>query len=268
MLSGHWSHQILQDKLISGQTGLFWENPEHCRKCCCWLRKGFASFCFSAELGASSLRKRVWSFFNILSLQWAISGFYYQLWSRALGVTKNFIAPLPEGVVVLSALATVQPEQFHCAQHLWQLSSARSSIIPFNTDHGTGSQVFEMLFITGWAAEQWLCNGRQLAEPLRASVSHGVNKEGVYWSHRLCSNQLIFDVWNCLNPRSIKSQQQTCCTPYIPQFPCYASHTHTVITACQEVVDLFEWKAVHQHKLLLLTTTDLLYFLVKPMDPI
>ena len=93
-----------------------------------------------------------------------------------LGVTKDFIALLLEAVVVLSALATVHPEQSHCAQHLWQLSLPRHYPVQDRSwDRQSGVQDA----ITGSAAEQRLCNHRQLTEPLHASVSHDVNKEGV-----------------------------------------------------------------------------------------
>ena len=94
-----------------------------------------------------------------------------------LGVTEDFIALLLEAVVVLPALATVQPEEFHCAQHLWQLSSQQHYPVQ---DRSRDRQSGVRDAITGSAAEQWLCNHRRVTEPLHASVSHDVNKEGVY----------------------------------------------------------------------------------------
>lgn len=52
------------------------------------------------------------------------------------------------------------------------------------------------------------------AEPLHASVSHDVNKEDVYWSHGLCSTQLIENAWRSFNPRCPHSNGGFCCMLY------------------------------------------------------
>lgn len=92
-----------------------------------------------------------------------------------LGVTEDFLALLQEAAVVLSALATVQPEQFYHGQHLWQLGSQQHYPVQ---DRSRDGQSGVRGAITGSAAEQWLCNHRQLTEPLHASVSRDVNKGG------------------------------------------------------------------------------------------
>lgn len=94
-----------------------------------------------------------------------------------LGDTENFTALLQEAVVVPSALATGQLEEFHCAQHLWQLSSQKHYRV---WDRSQDRQSGVRGAITGSAAEQWLCNRRQPSESLHASVPHDVNKEDVY----------------------------------------------------------------------------------------
>lgn len=57
---------------------------------------------------------------------------------------------LLQGAVVLSALATVQPERCQCAQHLWQLHSQKHYLKDRSQDGQSGVQDA----ITGSAAEQ------------------------------------------------------------------------------------------------------------------
>lgn len=120
-----------------------------------------------------------------------------------LGDTENFMALLQEAVVVPSALATGQLEEFHCAQHLWQLSSQKHYRV---RDRSQDRQSGVWGAITGSAAEQWLCNRRQPSESLHASAPHDVNKEDVYRGHRLCTTQLTENAWTSFNPRHAKNQ--------------------------------------------------------------